>query len=149
MSEPVRRQSRAVEQVEQEHEELRELIGAIHKSLANTSSPTSLVKEQLAALCDKLEIHFRSEEKDGFFTEITEHAPRFSDQADKLTKEHDTMLAEAKAIAAKAIQCTDSIGLHQDVRPAFHELSKHLMHHESEEHDMLHQAYWEDIGPAD
>ena len=142
-------QSEAVEQVEREHEQLRELIGAIHKSLAEPSAPTALVKEQLSVLCDKLEDHFRTEEDEGFFSEITEEAPRLSDQADKLCQEHRAMLEEAKTIATKAILCDQPQILGQEIQPAFHEFSKHLMHHESAENEMLQHAYLVDIGPAD
>ena len=139
----------AIKQVEQEHEELRELIGTIHKTLADPTSTVTQVREKLVALCDKLESHFRTEEEDGFFTQITDQAPRLTDQADKLCDEHRTMLDEAKSLAIRAIRCDQFHELQQEIQPAFHEFSKHLMHHESEENEMLQEAYWEDIGPGD
>ena len=143
------RHSIPVEQVEREHEELRQLLGTIHKSLAEPSSSMSLVAQQLATLCDKLECHFRTEEDGGFFAQITDQAPRLSDQADKLCEEHRAMLDEAQAIAAKATLSDPSNDLRQEIQSVFHEFSKHLMHHEHEENEMLQKAYWDDIGPAD
>jgi hypothetical protein len=144
MSNPEPQDQSAIKRVEREHEELRAIIGAIHKNLAEPSPPATIVREHLAILCDKLECHFRTEEDDGFFSQITDQAPRLSDQADKLCDEHGTMLEEARAITNKAI-----LGEWPNVQQAFHKFSKRLMHHESEEIEMLQKAYWEDIGPAD
>ena len=144
MSYPDPQSQNAIKRVEREHEELRALIGAIHKSLAERSSRATIVSKQLNTLCDKLECHFRMEEEGGFFSQITDQAPRLSNQADKLCEEHGMMLEEARVIANKAIR-----GEWLDVQQAFHEFSKRLMHHEGEENEMLQKAYWEDIGPAD
>ncbi len=136
-------------QVDQEHEELRELLGAIHKSLTTDNPSPAQVREQLVVLCNNLESHFQTEENAGFFTEITEKAPRLCNQADKLTHEHESMLEEARALTNLALRCTEPESLSNEVLPMFHEFSKHLMHHESEENEMMQKAYWDDIGSGD
>lgn len=149
MSESNYPQVNAIERVELEHEHLRELLGDIHKNLCEPAAEVELVVEQLRTLCGKLESHFQTEEEEGFFTQITEQAPRLADQATLLCEEHIEMLDEAKSIAAKAEHCKKPLDLLCEVKPAFHEFSKQLMHHESEENEMLQKAYWEDIGPGD
>jgi len=126
------RQSRAIEQIERERKKLSQLLGAIHKSLATPSYPMSLVRKKLGTLCENLELYFRTKEDAGFFADITELDPRFSTLAEKLTIDHEAMLDEARAILVQANECADRIALRQDVQPAFQELSKHLMSHESE-----------------
>ena len=149
MNDSAHQHSAAVQQVEREHEELRDAIKSIHTTLADPDSASTLLAEQLASCCEKLESHFRTEEDGGFFAEITNSAPRLSDQADKLCHEHETMLNEAKTVRDQTRRLADSEGDRKGISAAFHAFSKQLMHHESEENDMLQKAYWEDIGPAD
>ncbi len=139
----------AIADVEREHAELRQLIGTIQKNLADPSRPAALVKNQLTALGQKLEDHFQTEEHGGFFAQITDQAPRLATQADKLCDEHQALLVELLAITDQTQADLRANSTWANLQQAFHAFSKHLMNHESEENEMLQEAYWEDIGPAD
>lgn len=149
MSTPKPSQTGPVEQVEQQHEEIRQSISDIHRVLrAGEASPPQLAS-QLSAFCVVLEDHFRTEEAGGFFDQITDQAPRLSSRADKLCHEHQQMLDSAKSLVKQAIDGDGSEGWRDKMGAAFHDFGRSLMHHESEENELLQQAYTDDIGDKD
>ena len=139
----------SVRKVEQQHEEIRQAIAEIHRILPQRDATATQLAERLSRFCTVLEEHFRTEEADGFFDQITDQAPRLSPRADKLCQEHQQMLDHAKALVKQAIDGDGSSTWRTALSESFHGFSKSLMHHESEENDLLHQAYSEDIGSKD
>lgn len=138
-----------IEQVEQQHEEIRQSIAEIHRVLAAGESTAPQLAARLKAFCSMLDDHFRTEEADGFFDQITDQAPRLSPRADKLCHEHQQMLGGAKSLVKQAIDGDGSQAWRETLNKAFHEFSRSLMHHESEENELLQQAYTDDIGDKD
>ncbi len=81
------------QQLQQEHAELRELLGNIHRVLSERLESVARVSEMLASLSSHIEAHFKEEEVAGFFDEIVEHAPRLSSHTEALRSEHTQLLA--------------------------------------------------------
>lgn len=146
------------ERIRQEHEELRELLGKVHRTLARRPhSPTDVLK-MLQSLYCQLQLHFDEEEVGGLFVEICSLAPRLSERAEALRVEH----AWLNNRLLELIQCADS-GCASDcansdsncdderltLEAKFHEFSKELMQHERKENELLMEAYGDDIGASD
>ena len=149
MTDPDASDSNIFGRIDAEHQELRDLLARIHRTLANDQSSVEEVTKLLRTLCDDLRAHFRNEEEQGFFSQITDHAPRLTSHADSLCGEHLEMLLDAEALAKQSEMGDGTDRWRQALSEAFHSLSKQLMHHESEENQLLQQAYSEDIGGQD
>ena len=137
-----------IRRIEAEHEELRELLGTIHLALADELS-VAQVTRLLQSLADELQVHFNDEEEQGFFSQITDQAPRLSNQAEQLCREHDDMLSDVLNMINEARRGDGSATWRKELGDTFHTFSKRLMRHESNESDMLQQAYGEDVGGVD
>jgi iron-sulfur cluster repair protein YtfE (RIC family) len=137
------------EQTHLEHEQLRERIKFLHQRFeARPATPDEIVR-LLSELRAALATHFNNEECEGFFEQIVTRAPQLSRQALKLTHEHVDMLERLDAIVRAAeIAAAESV-IPAELSARFHEFSKTLMHHESEENGMLQSAYQDDLGTKD
>jgi len=137
------------EQTHREHEQLRERIKHLHQRFearpATSAEITQLLKELRAALAT----HFNNEECEGFFEQVVTRAPQLSRQAQKLTHEHVDMLEQIDSLVRAAeIAAAESV-CPPELATRFHDFSKKLMHHESEENGMLQSAYVDDLGTKD
>ena len=141
--------SLVAQQVEQEHDALRDLLAAILKRFADGPGAAATVADEMTELCQLLSDHFHPEEDAGFFAEIIDTDARFTGEASRLCDEHVTMLQDAQSLADRVSAGDDVTAAWDDLRRDFHELSRRLMHHESDENRLLQQAYLEDIGSKD
>lgn len=149
MSQPSASPSLVAQQVEQEHDALRDLLGAIAKQFSQGPGAARVVADDLSELGDLLGRHFHTEEDAGFFAEIIDRDARFTGEASRLCDEHATMLRDAKSLADRLSAADDAAAIWPDLRRDFHELSMQLMRHEGDENRLLQQAYVEDIGSKD
>lgn len=139
----------AARQVEAEHADLRDALGAIQKLFSDGPASASWVSEKLAALGDQLIGHFRAEEEGGFFSEVVERDQRFAGDAAQLRGEHSVMLDDFRSLLSKTQQGVNPAEWWDDAKDRFHAFSRQLMRHESDENRLLHSAYWDDIGSKD
>ena len=137
------------EEVQREHDELRELLGEVHRVLAERLEKVAEVSERLASLSEHVETHFQEEEIAGFFDQVVERAPRLSDRVDRLRTEHQALLGAVRSLYDAATQGDGSADWWKRMEGTFHDFSKDLMHHESHENDLLQEAYGEDLGTGD
>lgn len=137
------------EQIRQEHEELRALLGEIHGMLAKRLEAVASVAETLASLNEHVETHFAEEETAGLFDDVVDKAPRLSERIDALRNEHEQLLVAVRRLSEVANDGDGSDDWWQRLDAAFHEFSRDLMHHESCENEILLEAYTDDIGAAD
>jgi hypothetical protein len=94
--------------------------------------------------------HFTNEELDeGFFAEISAHAPRLAGKAGKLCVEHEVLLREVDELCRFAVAGSPSMPWWRELNSRCHELTKRLMRHEHEENELLHEAHQTDIGVFD
>jgi iron-sulfur cluster repair protein YtfE (RIC family) len=138
-----------MDQIRQEHEELRETLGKIHRTLGKREAAVAAVAEMLSLLGDDVETHFSDEETTGFFDNVLDRAPRLSDRIDALRSQHQELSATVESLQEVATSGDGSDDWWRRIETAFHDFSKELMHHEGSENELLLEAYTDDIGAAD
>ena len=137
------------EQMQHEHELLRERIKVLHQTIDLRQASLEEVVRLLQDLRDVLDIHFSEEECGGFFDQIVARAPQLSRQAKHLTEEHVQLLQETDSLIRFAARGTGQPICWRTLALRFQDFSKLLMHHESDENGMLQRAYQEDLGTKD
>ena len=134
------------ERIKQEHDALREKLRRIHDVLAGPEIAAEEMARLLREFQNALKVHFSNEESDGFFEEVTTQAPRLADRANQLCIEHEQLLHKATELCRLAEAGSLSTASWRELSSRWHEFSKQLMHHESEENTLLQQTHQEDIG---
>jgi iron-sulfur cluster repair protein YtfE (RIC family) len=142
-------QSEIIEIVVQEHEALRNKLHRIHSVLAQPEPTPIEIETLLREFRNTLLVHFSTEEDDGFFDEVTTHAPRLARQSGKLSIEHNQLLREANELCQFAAAGSPSMPWWRELHARCHAFSKRLMHHEREENKLLQEAHQSDIGEGD
>jgi hypothetical protein len=138
-----------VEQIMHEHDALRDKVRRIHAVLAEPGPAQDEIEELLREFLTTLVVHFSNEENEGFFREVTAHAPRLAGRAGKLCVEHRQMLHDANELCRFATAGSPSIPWWRELSSRCHEFSKRLMRHEAEENKLLHESRVADIGVCD
>lgn len=106
----------------------------------------------LRRLRDQLAMHFALEDAYGYFEDALDAAPRLTDEAEQLRREHDTLFLEVCELVELAEQAlyrepTDCTARGLSVRfLAFH---RWLEEHESRETALIMAAVNDDIGVGD
>jgi iron-sulfur cluster repair protein YtfE (RIC family) len=139
----------AYEPTQREHEQLRERIKFLHQRIDVRPASVDEIAKLLRELKEALVTHFRNEECEGFFDQIVTRAPQLSRQAQKLTHDHVDLLQQADALIHLAEQSAGEPICPATLAVRFHDFSKLLMRHESEENGMLQSAYQDDLGTKD
>ena len=135
--------------IKQEHDALRGKFRRIHDVLAGPEIAADEMARLLREFQNALIVHFSNEESDGFFEEVTTHAPRLTGRADQLCHEHEQLRHKAEELCRFAETGSPSVAWWRKLSSRCHEFSKQLMHHESEENKLLQQTHNEDIGASD
>lgn len=118
------------DRVQQEHADLKELIGRIRATPA---------EPPLAELADNLAAHFGAEEAPtGWMAEATLQSPHLADLIDDIRSEHGAMLAAARGLAAG----------HGNPE-AVEKLLQTLEEHERREAGVITEVWYEDLGGGD
>jgi hypothetical protein len=105
----------------------------------------------LGELRDQLAFHFALEEAYGYFEDAIDIAPRLVDRANQLRAQHSTLfeticeLSDAAAClaASPSFQSIISLGA------TFSEFDEQLRQHETEENQLILEAFGQDIGVGD
>ncbi len=142
-------QSEIAEKIVQEHEALRQKVHGIHTALAERDPNQAEIETLLREFLNALVVHFSNEEDEGFFTDVSAHAPRLADKAGKLCVEHRELLHEADELCRFSEAGSPSMQWWRELSDRCHAFSKRLMRHECEENKLLHEAHCADIGAYD
>ena len=134
--------------IKAEHKDMRELLRELHRILDERLDPTRAITA-IGEFVAYLREHFKHEDEDGFFAEITEVAPRLSSRAEATSHEHVDLLTVMQAFDAKVRNTQGSASWWDEIGQEFHRLAKELMHHERREQELLQEAYLDDIGAGD
>ena len=137
------------ERIVGDHANLRDLLGEMHRIVVGRSETVDNVVKSVNTLIDFLRQHFKREEDDGFFGEIAARAPRLSERAEDVSREHIELLAAIESFRDTALGGTATGAWWERLNSEFHRLMKDLMHHERREQDLLQEAFNVDIGTAD
>jgi hypothetical protein len=139
-----------VQRIQAEPAALQQKLRKIHCVLASRDIAADEISNLLTEFEGALRLYFESEaESEGFFEQVTAHAPQLINRADRLCIEHDDLLHQATELCRFAAAGSPSLAWWRELRCRCHEFSKQLMHHETGEHELLQKAYQDDIGTKD
>jgi hypothetical protein len=144
-----------LQEIKDDHHELRQLM---HHASAMLNRP-EWMQVELDRLCDlfakmrdQLAMHFSLEEAYGYFEDALSAAPHLSRRAEQLRAEHVGLFAELCWLADRAEQLL----YHEAASTALGQLAQdflrfcgRLCDHESQERDMILEAFDDDIGAGD
>ena len=135
------------ERIKLEHDVLREKLRQIRSVLAVRDVEGKEISDLLHEFQCALAVHFSNEEEsEGFFESVTAHSPRLAHQAGRLCIEHDLLMSRAAELCRFAAAGSPSLAWWRELSSRCHEFGQQLMRHESEESQLLQQAYQEDLG---
>jgi iron-sulfur cluster repair protein YtfE (RIC family) len=150
---------RPFEQVLAEHREFKTTNENLREYLERPRPPVgedghhrwaAELSKRLAELHDKLVLHFRHEEQDGFFQSLTSISPGAERQVQKLSEEHIDMLAEVRALMSTTLHYSEG---HRPAEPHMRrrlvDFLDQLNAHELEETDLLQRLQYRVLGAGD
>jgi iron-sulfur cluster repair protein YtfE (RIC family) len=138
-----------LQRIQQEHRQLRELLGNVHQAFAQGEQRSADLIPLLHTLWSLVEEHFCEEEQGGFFKQVTDQAPGLANRAAAVRGEHAVLRDRVSRLCFEAALGGGGQPWWQHLEQQFHEFSKELMHHEGRENELLQEAYEQDIGPSD
>ena len=137
------------EQTRAEHEELRELLGAVQRTLAKRLASVAHVAEMLENLNEQLCTHFATEEDTGgFFDEVIREAPRLTERAEAVRLEH-SQLGHAMRELRTCAENESAGDWWKQLEAKFQDFANQLLQHENQESELLLDALADDIGTKD
>ena len=136
-------------QIVEEHEELNRNIGEIKLTIMEKISTKDFPDwriqfiGRLRDLRQKLNKHFEFEERGGFMHEVTDAAPRFSNQVKELEIEHERILSDLDGVLTdfKKLNVKDDLEL-QDIINRLSGMMNTLHHHEMTENELMQSAFY-------
>ena len=139
----------AHKQALERHRALNELMARIDRALEEKTSTVAEVSDLLAQLGDRLVKHFELEEEGGYFAEALTQAPRLISRANELMIQHPKMTRYARELAGAADPAQQPDLWWKQTRERFKAFQAELQKHESQENDLLQEAYNRDLGAND
>jgi hemerythrin len=138
-----------LEQLDEEHADLRTML----RDLRTAFGEQKQTADQLAALLDRarkvLEEHFRHEENEGFFRGIRETAPQFDDRVTALEHEHPQFLSAMDRLHACVLSHEPEEVWRRDCDTLLEAFFHSFLAHEAAEHELMQDAYTQDMGAKD
>ena len=138
-----------VGKIMQEDENLRAKLRHIHNAIVDVKPSAEEVEHLLRDFKHLLEFHFIHEEKDGFFQEVINKAPRLAERTKILCEEHRKMLVDVAELCRFAAAGSPSVSWWHELRARCQEFSDRLKRHEIEECALLQEAHQTDLGRGD
>ena len=138
--------SETVERIMQEHTALEDKIRRIHTVLAQPEPAQPEIDALLREFLTALIVHFSNEEDDGFFAEVSAHAPSLAGSAAQLCVEHRELLHDANELCRFASAGSPSMPWWRELRSRLHGFNQRLMQHECQENKLLHECHKSDTG---
>lgn len=132
-----------------EHLELQVILDRIQAIFADPSRDRGPFAEAISELRSHLDVHFQTEEKEGFFKDIVSRAPWLKDSAEELRKEHGEMLETIQGVSAHLAQGEPSDSWWGEVKGLYDKFVSQFVHHEHEENRLVQEAYNRDVGDKD
>ena len=106
-------------------------------------------RKQLARVERMLAAHFAGEEGAGHLEDSLQVAPRYHNQARRLSRQHGELLAEIRAIRLQAQAAATSPEGWADVYRAYDAFAERLKQHVEAENEIQSRAVLDDLGPGD
>jgi hemerythrin len=132
-----------------EHAQLRDLLKQMQTCFAEASASPDEATALLDNAREQLETHFQHEETGGYFRGILEASPHLRNRVAELEHEHVQFLALLDHMRARAASHDVEEVWRSDCASLFEEFRASLLAHESSEHELMQEAYSQDIGDKD
>ena len=139
----------AIEQIQEEHRHLRELLEAAEQVFQAREASRDAVRDLVRSLQREVLEHFQHEETGGCFSDALEAAPRLSERAEHLLEEHRLMAEEVTEWLQVIDKGEQDAAWWEEVGGRFERFAKRLHAHELAETALLQEAYMDDIGSTD
>lgn len=133
----------------EEHAHLRDLLKQMQACFSERQATAQQVTEMLDQARGQLETHFAHEETGGYFRGIVEAAPHLNARVNELQHEHAQFLALIDRIRSRAASHEAEDVWRGDCESLFEEFKANFLAHESSEHELMQEAYSQDIGNKD
>ena len=142
------------ETILQEHRQLMQQINGLRQfwSEVNELGQGPKFEEmgsRIKELRDSLTAHFEDEECDGYLAVALDVAPRFTQQASELQRQHQQFLEVLDRFIERLQTCDPSIHCWQDARQEFEDFLDQLREHEQAENTIVQSAFTEDLSSGD
>ena len=159
MEQTKREQDKWMQQMLEEHDELRLTLARAREFLENPRPDpgetgfhrwATAMSKQLVDLYDGLFRHFRNEEEGGVFEDLQRRYPRSSSRIARFQGEHDTLLTSLRELMNEVMEY--SAGIAPDDPRLRSRLSKVLVQleaHENGETELMQRMLYNDIGGGD
>ena len=144
-----------LQEIKDDHHELRQLMHHTAATLARARGgeiDSPRVAEMLGKLRDQLAMHFALEEAYGYFDDPISVAPHLNRRAEQLRFEHGDLFSEvcrlaetAEQLARQEMPVAPLLRLAEEYR----RFSTRFQEHESQECDLILEAFNDDIGTGD
>lgn len=146
---PVSREFEQFQKIQNQHRQLKDLLGQIESALAERSCPIAEVVDLIGQLGHQLTKHFQTEEAGGYFADALYEAPQLVNRANDLMLQHPKMTKSARKLAEAADPDTEPDRWWEQTAERFEALQVELHKHEREEDRLIQEAYTRDIGMHD
>ncbi|MEQ8786406.1 MAG: hemerythrin domain-containing protein [Pirellulaceae bacterium] len=132
-----------------EHAHLREMLRELAASLAARRATAKQLSELLEDARRQLVSHFEHEESGGFFHGLREAVPHYSDRITELEHEHAQFLSLLDQMRRRVLSHESEEVWRDDCDRLFAKFMENFAAHESGEHELMQEAYSQDIGAKD
>jgi len=143
---------KSLERVERRREQLYDVMLRLEQALAAPgASDRSEWQTDLLAKCDEfgvvLEDHINGTEgQGGLFEDVAERSPRLISRVDRLRAEHESLQQAAERLRSALLSGPFTDAELDSARAAGLALLGELARHRQHGADLLHEAYWVDVG---
>ena len=149
MSYPAELSFETVDQVDEEHAQLRQLFLEIRRQLRHGPIDILGATAMMEELAERLSAHFAHEEDGGYLQSVIEIAPRLSQRVKALKAEHVSLQLAAETLAQQIPLAQETPIWWQAIRFEFVELARRCLVHEHSENALVQEAYTDDLGARD
>ncbi len=135
--------------MKREHQELIDLLGQIRHALATDNKDAGEIEKLVGNLVRRMRSHFQDEEEGGYMSKALECAPRLTPLAEQLHQQHATLLEIAGRLSSHVGTKAGTEPWWTELAEIFDGFAKQLLKHESQENDLVQEAFIQDIGTGD
>jgi hypothetical protein len=137
------------EEILGEHAQLQQMLSSVRETILDRASSRQVVREMLDELAQVLLDHFRHEEAGGYFSAALAIAPRLTERATELVRQHPVLMAQLAALQAHAASRQPTEPWWQQLQLGFAAFFDEFGRHEAGENMLLQDAFHDDLGAED
>lgn len=138
-----------LEHLAEEHADLRTMLRNLQTAFGERKASAEELASQLDKARKQLESHFAHEETGGYFQGVLDAAPHLSDRVGALKHEHPQFLSLLDQMRSRVTSHETEEVWRGDCDNLFGQFLKNFLAHEASEHELMQQAYSQDIGNKD